>query len=194
MTGHRWHLTLAELVENTPGCISSQSYDDLRTAGPRSCGEDLGYVFVLLYIIVSRFVLLNLITVLVIDGYLESRKLENMSFQDSEVEKILQTWALYDPERSGLMKCNDFILFLYHMPEPFGVDKAKKNVTTKELINKFFSSEDNKIIVNIKDLLETARRYQLVVYEINNGHYIHFVDYITYITNKVNSNSKGWSR
>lgn len=158
-----------------------------------SCGEVLGYAFVLLYIIVSRFVLLNLITVLVIDGYLESRKLENMSFKDSEVEMILQTWALFDPDRTGLMKCNDFILFLYQMPEPFGVDKAKNNVTAKDLLNKFFSSEDNRIIVTIKDLMDAVKRYQLVVYQANDEHYVHFVDYISFITNKVNANSKAWS-
>lgn len=190
LTGHRWNITLSELAFNTPNCSTSQTYQQLASEGPKSCGEDLGFLFILFYIIVSRFVILNLITVLVIDGYLESRKLENMPFKDIEVDRVLQQWAFYDPERTGLIKCDDFILFLYSLPEPFGVDKIGVPVRTKDIVDRFFSSEDNKIIVTNRDVLDTSKRFPLVVYEIKNEHFIHFVDYISFITNKASANFK----
>ena len=115
-----------------------------------------------------------------------------MSFKDNEVEKILQAWALYDSEKTGMMKCDDFIVFLHLMDEPFGVEKYKKLVKAKDIVNQYIYNEEQKVVITIKDLLDTAKRFQMPIYEVNSQYYVHFVDYISYITNKANSNYRIW--
>lgn len=135
-----------------------------------------------------------MITVLVIDGYLVSRKLENMMFKEAEINKLLKTWAFYDPERSGMMDCDDFILFLYQMPDPFGTSMFLNTIDPKDIAYKFISSKDHTIIVTTKSLLEIVKRFPVPIYETKGKYFVHYVDYISFITNKAAFNYKTWSK
>lgn len=189
-TGYRWHTLLTEVTTNVENCSNDSPLDLSSDLGPNGCAEVAGYIFIPCFIIVSRLVLLNLITVLVINGYLESRKLENMIFTEAEIDRLLKTWAIYDSDRSGLMRCEDFILFLYRMPEPFGTSMYERPIQPKDIAYRFIESKDNTIIITIKTLLEITKHYPLPIYEIKNEYYVHYVDYISFITNKSQLGSK----
>jgi hypothetical protein len=96
--------------------------------------------------------LLNMITVLVIDGYLESKKLDNIKFSEAEIDELYRMWAQYDPDKTGLMKCDNFILFLHQLYAPFGIlDKDNpKHIKPSHIVNKFIYREDLKVIVYSK--------------------------------------------
>lgn len=193
-TGYRWYSLLVEVTTDTPGCSNSVGATLETAGGPQGCSDSIGYLFIPIFIIVSRLILLNMITVLVIDGYLVSRKLENMMFKESEIEKLLKTWALYDPERTGMMDCDDFILFLYQMPDPFGTSMYLDTIDPKDIAYKFISSKDHTIIITIKTLMEVVKRFPLPIYLIKDKYLVHYVDYIGFITNKAAFNYRSWSK
>jgi hypothetical protein len=182
-----------EVTIDKVNCSNSIPMNLYSEKGPMGCGEPMGYFFIPNFIIISRLILLNLITVLVIDGYLESRKLETMIFKEAEIELLLKTWAMYDPDRTGMMNCDDFILFLYQMSEPFGTSMHLEPINPKDIAHSFISSKDNTIIISIRTLLEIIKRFPLPVYEVKDHYYVHYVDYISFLTNKTQANYRWWS-
>ena len=185
LTGYRWNTLKSELVADHPGCNNHQPLEELE-AHPFGCGEPIGYFFVIHYIVLGKFIFLNMITVLVIDGYLESKKLEDLQYSEQEIEKLYKVWSEYDPEKTGMMKCDNFILFLHQVDVPFGVAQGIRYIKPSHIVNKFIYREDLKVIITIREVLNTAKQFPIHIYEYNGEYYVHFVDYISYATNKIN--------
>jgi len=186
LMGYKWNILLEEIANDVPGCIRKQTYEELEVKS-MGCGEPVAYFFILQYIVLGKFMLLNMITVLVIDGYLESKKLDNIKFSEAEIDELYRMWAQYDPDKTGLMKCDNFILFLHQLYAPFGIlDKDNpKHIKPSHIVNKFIYREDLKVIVTVKELQETVKQFPIYVYETGGEYFVHFVDYITYLTNKI---------
>ena len=192
ITGNHWISLLTGMSESRPDCTSGQTREEMNVQGPRRCGQPFAYFFVIFYLLVGKFILMNLITVLVIDGYFESKKLGQLNLTEETINQVIDTWLEYDTNKTGLMTCDNFILFLHDVEQPFGVKSLSEPrfIKPAQIVNKFIYRADLKIVVTIKDLLHTVREFPLCVYEQNKECYIHFVDYINFIANKIFPNNQ----
>ena len=186
ITGFNWNIMLSELSFNDSGCSIDQTASSILADGPNGCGKPTAYVFIFLYLITGKFLLMNLITVLVIDGYLESKKLEALKFNEEQVNKMYAFWAESDPARSGLMTCDNFILFLHQQAAPFGVLQGERIVKPEHITNKMIYRPDLQLVVTGMETLLASQQFPVHIYEIAGENYVHFVDYITFLTNKLN--------
>jgi len=186
VTGFNWNIMLSELAFRDESCSASQSAASILADGPNGCGKPTAYLFIFLFLITGKFLLMNLITVLVIDGYLESKKLEALQFNEDQVNKMYAHWAEYDPARSGLMTCDNFILFLHHQAAPFGVLQGERVVKPEHITSKMIFRPDLQLVVTGMETLLASQQFPVHIYEICGENFVHFVDYITFLTNKLN--------
>lgn len=186
ITGFNWNELLSNLTESKEGCDSHQKGNSIQKQGNNRCGEAFAFPFMLFYLIIGKFLLLNLITVLVLDGYFESKKMHNLKLNEEEVEAMYKAWAEYDPTKSGMMTCDNFVLFLHEIEAPFGVREGQRIIDTAQILNKMIFLDDFRIVVTGKEVLEASRNFPLNIYTVGSQNMVHFIDYISFLTNKLN--------
>lgn len=192
LTGFRWDVLVREISESSPGCrAESESFDSKDT---NQCGQPEAYAFFIAYLLISRYLLANLVTVLVIDGYLESKKEENLSITENKLDTMYDNWARFSPSGNGLMKCDNFILFLNSQVWPCGVKPVENlYITPSAILKKLIYTEDLKIVCTFDDVIRTSRQFPLTVYEKDREYYVHFVDYIAQLCSRAYDNNKAGS-
>lgn len=67
--------------------------------------------------------MLNLAIAAVIDGFAVAQADEDNLFKEDDNERLLDTWAKYDPEGTGLISLNNLRFFLCDLSEPFGYEQ-----------------------------------------------------------------------
>jgi hypothetical protein len=184
---------MTELYKDVPNCNIDQSYEEILRDGPNNCGSQfLGILFMMLYFVFSRYLLLNMITVLVIEGYSESKKLEGLKLTEPQIDNMIETWSHYDKKKSGLMEVSDFLLYLHDIGPPFGMKKTvEAHVSFKTYLNRFLMSQNQRIILSDFDILRSLMKFGLQVYEVGDTLCIHYVDYISVVTNRLFSEPFG---
>lgn len=176
-----------ELSKDLPNCYNDQSYQEILEKGANNCGNQFfGILFMLLYFVFGRYLLLNMITVLVIEGYSESKKLEGLKLTDQQIDSMIDAWSVYDRKKTGLMEVSDFLLFINDISPPFGMKKVEEtHISLKIYMNRFLMSQNQRIILSDLDVLKSLLKFGLQVYEVGDSLCIHYVDYISVVTNRL---------
>lgn len=120
-TGERWHKIMYDVVGDRPGCTSeTQSPEDLNLNGPNGCGNVLGYVYFVVFIITVTFVVLNLFVAAVLDGFKGVALREKMIDYEKQKNYFFDLWFSYDTDGNLGLHLDDVIKILHQIPPPFG--------------------------------------------------------------------------
>ena len=82
-TGEAWNELMYDSVSQNTSifeCQGSVSYDDIQANGgqPNGCGSFFAYPFYLSFQLVVTFIFLNLFIAIILEGFEESKELEDM--------------------------------------------------------------------------------------------------------------------
>ena len=123
-----------------------------------------------------------------------SKKEENLSIRENKLDTMYDNWARFSPSGNGLMKCDNFILFLNSQVWPCGVKPVENlYITPSAILKKLIYTEDLKIVCTFDDVIRTSRQFPLTVYEKDREYYVHFVDYIAQLCSRAYDNNKAGS-
>lgn len=75
----------------------SQSYDDRIANGPKECGNQLAYIYFMMFIIVIHTMMMNLFMAVVLEGYCSTNKEHTGAITQEILSSLVEHWVDYDP-------------------------------------------------------------------------------------------------
>lgn len=109
---------------NNVQCSNNQSYEDMQKNGVQGCGNVFAYAYFTSFFIIVSMIVMNLSIGVFVDAYEAAKKDENSLIKEDVISDIfLNLWSEYDPNATGWISIDEFIFFLYELPEPLGCGK-----------------------------------------------------------------------
>lgn len=143
-TGEAWNDVMYDLmVEPIPGaapypygdsCVEDFTYEMLVAARAYTgdnhltigCtpGAQVTYIYFLSYMLVTAYVLLNLLVAVILEGFEEATERHSSTIVKEDLTQVARLWQGFDLSASGYISDHAFLWFLRHVPPPLGLPKS----------------------------------------------------------------------
>ena len=119
-TGEDWNDLMEDLSRQNSiyyRCKREQTFEQIQLEGIQGCGSSLTYAFFTLFQVVMSFIMFNLFTAIILEGF--SKELLNET-QRLKPETLLQFqlfWQKYDPDATGMIRLDDLEQLILDLTE-----------------------------------------------------------------------------
>lgn len=142
ITGDGWNELMDDsLKQSRPNdvCLMINSFSEFQQAGEQfiGCGSNIAYFYYMSFMIIFSYILLNLLTGIVIEGFYLRARLSNSKIGAHHINKFTRKWREYDPERTGFVHWEIAKVILKSLKPPLGIDKDYKS---PHILNLYFQS------------------------------------------------------
>ena len=113
-TGEDWNGIMRDCMvsDKSGGCSEAEG----------NCGSWLAVPYFVSYIVVTAFVVLNMMIALILHTYAQQKRLEAMAVTPSHEEAFQRAWAPHDPLATGRMPLERVRLVVHDCPPPLGLE------------------------------------------------------------------------
>lgn len=105
-------------------CFDSEyvNYTSMKENDMFTCGSDFSYYYFISFVIIGPVFILNLCTVIVIEGFSESMYENDGMLTQDYMDKFVSVWMKYDPRCTRLVRPHEFVLILKELQPPIGLN------------------------------------------------------------------------
>ena len=117
-----------------------------------TCGSSFSYFYFTTFVIIIPVILLNLCTVMVIEGFTDSMNESESILTEEYMNNLIKLWMSYDPLCKLLILPQDFVLIYKQLTPPFGINydrkinfnplKFEKNRHQQKIFSKFVNKKE----------------------------------------------------
>eukprot|EP00930_Biecheleria_cincta_P036747 TRINITY_DN25182_c0_g1_i1.p1 TRINITY_DN25182_c0_g1~~TRINITY_DN25182_c0_g1_i1.p1 ORF type:complete len:2126 (+),score=363.59 TRINITY_DN25182_c0_g1_i1:138-6515(+) len=162
-TGEKWHDIMYDVAADKPGCTEEvQSYEDLITNGARGCGSIFAYPYFISYVLISMFILMNLIVAVVLDAYTAVHGLLDLKDFILCVKTLRSKWLKKDPQFTGYLSLATVEQILLGIPQPVGCARLSRRHILRQMMH-FRVFADNTIHYSDVVVLMAQRSVQFLM-------------------------------
>lgn len=113
-------------------------------------------------------IFINLFLAIVIGGYIDSRKENEAIINSKQIEELLDKWAEYDPQGTGILSAENYVFLIHDLPPPLGLKDENSVKYEYDIVSKqnkgYLISENKKIVLRKTQLLRDLKFYNIPVY------------------------------
>lgn len=105
-------------------CFNSEyvNYTSMKENNMFTCGSDFSFYYFISFVILGPVFILNLCTVIVIEGFSESMYENDGILTQDYMDKFVSVWMKYDPKCTRLVRPHEFVLILKELQPPIGLN------------------------------------------------------------------------
>ncbi|MDR3547561.1 MAG: ion transporter [Candidatus Pacebacteria bacterium] len=124
-TGEDWNGIMQSLAHVQGDCVTGQTFEEARANGIQGCGTMWAYPYFITFLVVVCLIGMNMLTVVVIEGYMESVNENYSIITAKDFEEFLDNWAVYDPQGTGWISVEQLVYLFFGLDPPLGVYDKK---------------------------------------------------------------------
>ena len=129
-------------------CMIEPPYCDKGQSG--ACGTPWAPLYFTTFLILTAFVITNLLIAIILDNFDVTMKLDNSSLKMNDLNRFVDIWSELDDDASMTIRTDQFALLLAKLQTPLGVSRVQSRT----------------------ELLNTTAKYRIP----EHGGYVHFVE------------------
>lgn len=133
-TGSAWENLIWACSSARPGCVESQTYEDLIRDGPRECGTPAGVFIFLSYQIFIALIVMNLFVGVVLETFSGASASSSFEGIKDQVKELYDKWSEKKPNGKRLMKLDDACDILLSIEPPFGCADLKTELNDDHVV------------------------------------------------------------
>lgn len=175
-TGDGWNDLIGDsLKQMRPNdiCLSIDNYYDFERLEKQfiGCGTNLAYLYYMSFMIIFSYILLNLLTGIVIEGFYLRSRLSNSKISATHINKFTRKWREHDPDSTGFVHWESAKLILMGLKPPLGIHQQYKS---PHILNLYFQSlklplyrskSTSKLYIHMYDMMLALAKSALLVDE-----------------------------
>lgn len=172
-TGQNWDFIMFEYSLSKEGCVTEQNYESFSQNGPQECGNALGYIYFVSFIILMRLIMINLFLAMTIEGYFETQIEEEAVINSYQLKEFLVKWSEYDPEGTGYITFDDLVFLMFELQPPLGYkeDNIKYNFNNSFNNQLYIIHPKKRFQLQKKQVLKNMKFFNIPIYNENKVHF-----------------------
>ena len=164
ITGDGWNKLLDDSLKiSRPNdiCFDIRNYETFKAYNGvfMGCGSPVAYFYFMSFMVIFTYVLLNLLTGIVIEGFYLRARLSNSKVGAQHIQGFTRKWREYDTESTGFLPWQDAKQVLWTLKPPLGIHPQYRS---PHILNLYFQSlklplykarETGRIFIHMYDMV-----------------------------------------